>query len=1449
LDKMRDENSNAGVTKQLDKGNDIVSNQNSPVDVYEDEHEDAGIVSKERIPGTSEETDASFFSRLLFFWARPLFRKASELHKQGKALEQDDLLTLPPIDHAHRIGPAFEEAWIKATADAAVAAAESTTEQPPQKNPTKRVTTSLLSIFGSRFMLAGLIKIVNTCLQFSFPLLLSALLRFFEDVQAGEIDVETDSWFVKYRGYWLSIALFLAMASKAVTENFYFQMVMRMGYQARVAVSVAVYDKAFRLASSERQGSTTGELVNLMQVDATKIEMFIPQIHVLWDGMLQIAGYMVVLYFLLGWPCFAGLVTMLVAGPMQVGIMKRLFGYNRFMVEHTDTRVKQTNEALQGIRCVKMYTWEDSFLATIGASRWEELKLLRKVSYLRGFSRAYMGALPGVVAVVSFVVYAVAVPNADIRPSTLFASLVAFNQLRFPLLFYPMALAQYAQAKVSAIRLEAFLGLREIGSSMKEKDAKDNYSRESPDCPTGGISIEKATIYWGDPTVPIIPSSSTHPDSLGGSNHSNKSGRSFSSKKNDKQLIDEEEETPVLTYPHSILRDLSLNVAPGELCAVVGRVGSGKSTLCSAVLNEAVLGDGKVSLNGSVAYASQSPWIMNVTLRDNILFGLPYDKEKYDRVLKACQLTHDLAILENGDLTEIGEKGINLSGGQKQRVSVARAAYSNADIIILDDPQSALDPEVGQKLFDECILDLMKGKTRLLVTNQLQCLKFCDTIIALGHGRVLEQGTYSDLTNAQGGEVQRVLNDLKAYNESTSAADDVSSSETTKKVDEPLVEKSIVDEVSERSVTVKPPVAKEAGNLVTQEERNVGAVKLSVYIKYLKAGGGLSLFIFVYFIFILSSGNELASLAWVSYWTTDTDYSNNSQAFYLGIYGAMAVSLGIITFARSFLLARFGVRASNSLHTNLLRSVLNAPMSFFDTTPTGRIISRFSKDMYAIDQELADQLDFFLMCSINVVVSLGTIVFVTPWFGVVVLPLMIVYIHLLNYFREVSRETKRLESISRSPVYAHFSETLGGLATIRAYGESRRFINDFELKIDGNTRANYCNKTADRWLSVRLELIGSTIAGLSAVFASLVVINGATSGQGSGSNFASLAGLSLTYSIQVTGILNWCVRTFAQLEAAMNSCERVLHYTENIPQEAASSSDALEVDASSGSPPTAESDPSAFAVVASGGKASRVTPVWPEKGTIVLNNLKMKYRSETPLVLKGLNVTIEGGQRIGVVGRTGSGKSSLLLSLLRIVEPTLKENPAEYEAPITIDGIDVLRLGLKDLRSKLGIIPQNPVLFSGTIRSNIDPFDECSDEQIWNALGKCGMKAAVEVMPDLLLAPIAEYGDNLSQGQRQLLCLGRALLKQCRVLLLDEATSSVDYETDREIQRTLREEFSSSTVLTIAHRVNTIMDSDKILVMKDGLAEEFASPEELLDDSNSLFSDIVRHAKAEQNAK
>lgn len=884
-----------------------------------------------------------------------------------------------------------------------------------------------------------------------------------------------------------------------------------------------------------------------------------------------------------------------------------------------------------------------------------------------------------------------------------------------------------------------------------------------------------------------------------------------------------------------------------------------------------------MELQGRVAFASQTPWILNATVRDNILFGLPYDSKRYTEVLKACQLEQDLAILDYGDQTEIGERGINLSGGQKQRVSIARAAYNDADIIILDDPLSALDAEVGKALFDQCITSLLRGKTRILVTNQLQYLGQCDKVAVLERsgatgGRIVEQGTYSELMAKQldfASMMSQYGHEEEEEGEEESAeGEEGSSDKATDAVDgksgETRRRSSAARRPSSRSRSAsqgeerprsksKSKPAKDS--LVQAEERLRGAVRARVYGKYITASTtGLLLFLVTIMFFavqmvrpprtsdtaraidIISSPpcrqvSNFMNQYWLVLWTEDYDedtgYKENSLPYYL--IGLMVISLCLAasSYARTYTMAALGVQSSRALHTRLLHSVLHAPMSFFDTHPIGRcaaaggqlhhlspwfsaqhltpsprdrsIITRFSKDLDQMDLMLPEQFGMFIFCVAMIITAMASIVTVTPWFALAIVPLGFIYIKIMEYYRNISRELKRLESISRGPVYAHFSETLGGLTTIRAYGETRRFVGLNMDKVDRNLSSYYAMKASERWLSVRLELLGSTIVLCSALLAVLSTTTGGIN--------AGRAGFSIGFALSITGLLNWTVRMRSELENQMNSVERVLYYSEEIAQEAASHRE----DTAPG-------------------------PEWPARGSLDVEGLKLRYRENTPLVLKGMSFSVGGREKVGVVGRTGSGKSSLMLALFRIVE--------REEGRVLLDGVDIGELGLSELRSQLSIIPQDPFMFSGTVRKNLDPFSAFKEADLWAALERVGLHKVVRNLPGGLDAAVSEYGSNFSVGQGQLMCLARVLLRRSKVLLLDEATSSIDFETDAVIQRTIREEFADCTILTIAHRLNTIIDSDRILVLDNGEVAEFDTPARLLRDRDSAFASLIREMGA-----
>lgn len=781
-------------------------------------------------------------------------------------------------------------------------------------------------------------------------------------------------------------------------------------------------------------------------------------------------------------------------------------------------------------------------------------------------------------------------------------------------------------------------------------------------------------------------------------------------------------------------------------------------------------------------------------------------------------------MLPAGDQTEIGEKGINLSGGQKQRISLARAVYHDADIYFLDDPLSAVDAHVGQHIFDEVIGSngLLAKKTRVLVTHAINVLPKVDNIFVLKSGTISESGSYGMLMS-KGGAFSEFL---QQYSQEISLnADEVQdlsvSMEKIEGIDDSLMkmlsrsisrstndssvgryeklsrQSSTNSEASARSVLSKanqrfiPNQVKDT--LIDEEEMQVGSVKSEVYKHYVK-NVGMKWILLMLGANVLFQSVTIGSNMWLSRWSSDSNAGNDTQLrdMYLGVYGAFGLFIGVSGFLLDLAPRLGGLVAGVRLHETLLKAILRAPLSFFETTPTGRVLSRFAKDMDSIDHDLPQEVSDVFGLGFAVLATLVVISTSTYLFLAVVVPIAILYYLLQRVYIATSRQLKRLESVSRSPIYSHFAETLQGTHTIRAYAVEERFIEASDERLDLNQTSDFANIIANRWLGFRLEMVGNLIILFAAVFA---ILNRDTISAG-------IAGLSIAYSLQVTESLTWLVRTLSQLETETVSVERVKEYSE-IKSEAEWTN------------------------------ASQLLPKnWPEVGSVQFNNFQVRYRDGLDLVLKGVSFEILGGEKVGIVGRTGAGKSSLTLSLFRIIESA--------GGSIQIDGQDISNLGLHDLRSRLTIIPQDPVLFSGTLRLNLDPFDQNSDNELWTALEHAHLKSFVQGLTAGLNHEITEGGENLSVGQRQLVCLARALLRKTKVLILDEATAAVDLETDDLIQKTIRTEFSDCTILTIAHRLNTIMDSDKVIVLDRGEISEFASPSQLLQNSQSSFYSMAK---------
>ncbi|CAL1526591.1 unnamed protein product, partial [Lymnaea stagnalis] len=847
------------------------------------------------------------------------------------------------------------------------------------------------------------------------------------------------------------------------------------------------------------------------------------------------------------------------------------------------------------------------------------------------------------------------------------------------------------------------------------------------------------------------------------------------------------------------LKYISLQVIKGELLAVVGVVGSGKSSLLMALIGELPYEIGQIALNGRISYCGQTNWVFSGTVRDNILFGHALNRNHYQKVINACGLKRDLELMPKGDQTFVGERGLQLSGGQKARLSLARSVYHDADIFLMDDPLSAVDTNVGRQIFQRCVLEFLKDKTVVLVTHQLQYLKQADRIAVLRDGSLHDIGTYEELKSR--GMDMRALTALAEHPTQSSEA-------------------ALEAEEEEKQLLLESKFLQVAEDIEQKEEEVIsGTVGLHVYWQYFNAGFGMALLPFLLPLWfagpalfclsdwklaewvgtkhevvkpskILYNNTAVTSLSLdVTSAPTEASPSWDTMPSNMQIYIIALVlsTAAFILYAAVYL--QMAAIAGRRLHERMILSVMNSVSQFFDTHPVGQILNRFSRDLGFIDDSVS-QLGYVV--SVKTTHFLGfflVTVIVNPWLTIAVIPVMAIIVLIRLYALRTFRQVKRLEAKARSPVYSHVSDTILGLETIRALGKRDQFLAEFDEHQNSHTSAWFLYLSSYRWMSVR-SMAAVVIYMHIIIFVSLALkesLNG------------NLLALSLIYCIAMAEPFEWYMRVSADLETHMTSVERVLGYCK-LPQE----------------PPKVSDKPP--------------SPDWPIIGAITFTSLSLKYSPGGPYILKKIDCHIRGKEKVGIVGRTGSGKSSLISSLFRLAQPT---------GSIYIDGVDTGKLGLHELRSKISVIPQDPILFSQTLRWNLDPLEEFSDERLWNALDQVQMKKKIEQMPGKLYTELQEGGHNLSVGQRQLICLARAILKYNRILILDEATANVDQETDDIIQRTIRAKFRDSTVLTIAHRLYTVMDCDRIMVLEDGELREFDSPYNLLQKPDSVFAKLV----------
>ena len=1218
-------------------------------------------------------------------------------------------------------------------------------EQLAKENPS--LIVALLKTFAPDLIKFLIIFLIWSGLQYANPLILPYLAQYFV------YRTILPSWW----GYVYMAGIFAATLCATILFNVGLYLCWTVGARARSVLINLLYRKALTISPTAL--GSRGAVINLMSTDAQIILDTFPNFMMGIISPIQIGVTIGLLAREIGVFCLIPLAILLLALPIIIGFGKYLPVVRLNVQRAADVRVKLTTEFISAIRIVKYYAWERPFLAKIDESREAEIKHLKKIAVINAVLMASLIALPTLAMGWTIFFYAI---KHDFGLGSIFSAISFLAYLRFPFVFLPLAFTFGAQYVVSLNRIAAFC----TSPDVDQKDTVDADPKNE-----GGMSITDASFTWEfDPA-----------------------------KRANKPLI--------------VLQDINIEVPRGKLVMVVGGVGSGKSSLASAFLKEVPCVSGKVWVSAPIGFASQEPFLINTTIRDNITFGRPYEPLWYQTVVNACALVTDFSLFPAGDLTEIAEKGSNLSGGQRQRVNVARAMYSNRELFVFDDPFSAVDAHVGDHMFKNVCLPLREmDRSVLLITNQLQFLPYADHVVVLSGGSIAEQGSYNDLVARKDALYNLAIEYGLIQDEAMRKELGLSSSAQMKRSmalsrsleiagekahdDSPLGEDENlkVEELTPEEIEERDNKNRALGALITAESSQRKAVAHAVYAFYFLAGG-IGLWIAVLFFNLFRTAFNVGENVWLSRWSNPETTGEFSKGVHMGAYIGMVLGETLFIGAFIFTMIFFTINSSRNIHRRLLNSIAHATTAFFDKTPLGRLLSRFSKDMSLIDTMLSLQLQQATntgFLALGVMVNLAV---ASKYAVIIMIFALIYYIILLMFYRRTAIQLQRLEAVSRAPIFTHFGETLDGLQTVRAYGMKHNFTIAIMNKVDYNAVDFLSLRRLTQWFNLTTNsTIALIVAGVFLMFILFRIYSPE-------SYDVALAVSACANSVTIVTLLGAFSFLFAEFEARMNAPERILEYND-VEQEKA-----YEIP---------ETKPSAD---------------WPPKGKIEFDNLTIAYKPGVP-VLHGLSATIKPREKVGIVGRTGAGKSTLITALFRTTEPA--------GGSVLIDDVDIDSLGLYDLRRRLSIIPQVPQLFMGTVRYNLDPFGEHNDEEIWHVLEMVALKEFISGLNGGLEATVDENGGNFSVGQRQLLSMARCLLFDSHILLLDEATASLDVQSDAMLQRMIRTHFLKRTVLTIAHRLITIIDCDRVLVLDAGRIVEFDSPKKLLENTDGIFYGMVQ---------